>query len=338
MKKTLLILLLVTLSVMGMAQKPKYVFYFIGDGMGFNHVALGGGDSLCFTKFPAKGNLTTKSASSKITDSAAAGTALATGSKTSNGTLGMLPDRETKLKSVAYDAHQSGRMVGILTTVSVDHATPAAFYANVEQRGMAYEIASQLPTTGFELFAGAGFVKPKELFDTFADSAYVVVRGRNAELTSPKMIWIQDEGKNMGELPFALSDRKADDMTLPEMTKKAITFLSSDESKGFFMMVEGGKIDWAAHSNNALNVRGEVIDFAQAVAHALAFYEAHPDQTLIVVTADHETGGLSLDPIGWSSKDHTAANVPIYAIGVGADNFAKPLDNTQVPQIIRTLL
>lgn len=337
MKKITFISILLLCSVTLWGKGPKYVFYFIGDGMGVNHVELGGGDSLNFTQFPYKGTLTTHSANKKITDSAAAGTALSTGTKTSNGTLGLSADHKTKLKSIAYTAKETGRKVGIVSSVSIDHATPAAFYANAESRNMSYEIASQLPLSGFDLFAGAGFVKPKELFQTLIDSMYTIVRGKNVVLDGSKIVWIQTIGKDVGELPYAATKRQEDDLTLPIFTEKAIEFLAADSSKGFFMMVEGGKIDWAAHANSAKNVRGEVQDFAQAIAHAIKFYEAHPEQTLIIVTADHETGGLSLNPTRWSSMDHTAANVPIYSIGVGADNFGKNLDNTDVAKIIRSL-
>lgn len=337
MKKIAFISILLLCSITLWGKGPKYVFYFIGDGMGMNHVELGGGDSLNFTQFPYKGTLTTHSANKKITDSAAAGTALATGTKTANGTLGLSADLKTKLKSVAYTAKETGRKVGIISSVSIDHATPAAFYANAESRNMSYEIASQLPTSGFDLFAGAGFVKPKELFQTFADSLYTIIRGKDAVLDGQKIVWIQEVGKDVGELPYAATKRQADDLTLPIFTQKAIEFLANNTSKGFFMMVEGGKIDWASHANSAKNARGEVQDFAQAISHAIKFYEIHPEETLIIVTADHETGGLSLNPTRWSSMDHTAANVPIYSIGVGAEKFGKDLDNTDVAKIIETL-
>lgn len=337
MKKLMIILLLCSIALIGQGQTAKYVFYFIGDGMGPNHVLLGGGDSLNFAQFPFKGTLTTHSTSAKITDSAAAGTALATGQKTSNGTIAMTADHSSPLRSIAYDAQKMGKKVGIITTVSIDHATPASFYASVEERKMAYQIASQLPTTGFDLFAGSGFVKAQELFSVFKDSLYTIVRGRHAQLNADKIIWIQDEQKNVGNLPFAL-ERKSDDLELPIFTQRAIEFLSKDTSRGFFMMVEGGLIDWAAHSNKADLVRGEVRDFASAIAHAIDFYKAHPNETLIVVTADHETGGLSLDPTAWSSLNHTSTPVPIYAIGVGAERFAGEKDNTAVAPLIKAAL
>lgn len=345
MKKILFVALLCCVAMVSTAQteardtqKAKYVFYFIGDGMGAAQVQLGGGDSLCFSSFPAKGTIATRSESDEITDSAAAGTALATGHKTANKRIGMSTDKKTKLRSVAYDAKDAGLRVAIMSTVSLDHATPAAFYASVPTRSMAYEIASQLPATGFELFAGAGFVRAGDLFDVLRDSAYTVVRGRDAVLAGEKVVWIQAEGKNVGELPFAVRDRRPDDMTLPEMTARAIEFFAADTTRGFFMMIEGGKIDWAGHANNDTLMRGEVIDFAGAVGRALDFYERHKDQTLIVVTADHETGGLSLNPTAWSSTDHTAADVPIYAIGVGAEKFAGARDNTSVAPTIRGLI
>ena len=316
------------------AQSPKYIFYFIGDGMGPLHVKLGGGDSLCFAQFPVRGELTTRSASDSITDSAAAGTALATGHKTKNGAIGVDAGGQ-RVESIAYAAQRSGRKVGIMSTVSIDHATPASFFASVPSRKMADRIAEQMAPTGFDLFAGAGLVKPSGAWTALVDSGYSVVRGRVGELSGNKVVWIQERGKVAGELPYAV-DRKADDMRLEEMTERAIEYLNGP--RGFFLMVEGGKIDWASHANDAVRARGEVRDFAEAVAEAVKFYEAHPSETLVVVTADHETGGLGLNPVSWSKTDHTAAHVPIYALGVGSELFGGWQDNTAVAEKLRSLL
>lgn len=337
MKKLLLLFVLFLGCLVGSAQSPKYIFFFIGDGMGPVHVQLGGGDSLCFTQFPVRGELTTRSATDSITDSAAAGTALATGHKTKNGVIGMSADGRQKFESVAYVAQRAGKKVGIMTTVSIDHATPASFFASVASRKMADKIAEQIAPTGFDLFAGSGLVKPADAWGAIADSGYTVVRGREAKLEGKKVIWVQAAGKSLGELPYA-TERQADDMTLPEMTGQAIEFLAKDAPKGLFLMVEGGKIDWGSHANHAVNTRGEVIDFAAAVAQALAFYQKHPTETLIIVTADHETGGLSLNPTAWSSTDHTATKVPVYALGVGSELFAGWRDNTSITTTLKKMI
>lgn len=295
--------------------KAKYVFYFIGDGMGINQVngteifraerkGKIGVEPLNFSHFPVVNYATTYSGSHGVTCSAAAGTALATGEKTKNGTIGMDSLHQNPLYSVAVQAKNAGRAVGIATSVSIDHATPAAFYAHQPNRSMYYPIATDLPKAGFDLYAGAGFLQltdPKdslsaEVYTLIQDSGYVLIRGREefAEkgLQSEKVVWIQEEGKTPRALSYAI-DRKEGDLTLAEITEYAIRFLERDK-KGFFLMVEGGKIDWACHSNDAATAFREVEDLAEAIQKALDFYQQHPEETLIVITADHETGGIAI--------------------------------------------
>ena len=318
MKKLSFIITFVFLSILFVqAQQAKYVFYFIGDGMGVNQV-LGtemyrselkgeiGITPLLFTQFPFATVATTFSATNGVTDSAAAGTALATGNKTKNGTLGMKKDLETKINSVAAWAKDKGCRVGISTSVSVDHATPAAFYAHQPDRGMYYEIALDLPKAGFDFYAGGGFLKPtttadkKEapsIFPIFEEAGYTVARGldeyKSKSAQADKMILIQKEGAEPSCLPYAI-DRQEGDLTLAEITESAISFLTKGSNKGFFLMVEGGKIDWACHGNDPATVFEEVVDMDNAIKVAYEFYKKHPKETLIVVTADHETGGLGL--------------------------------------------
>ena len=270
------------------AQQAKYVFYFIGDGMGVNQVQgtelyLGelegkiGITPLQFTQFPYTTVATTFSATNGVTDSAAAGTALATGNKTKNGAIGVLKDLQTPVYSVATWAKQHGCRVGVATSVSIDHATPAAFYAHASGRGSYYEIGKDLYETGFDFYAGSDFLQPQDknnpqatnLYSLADQYGYIIARGYKDYLKKSK---------------------KADKMILfqPEAASKA------DLSKGFFLMVEGGKIDWACHSNDAATTFHEVIDFDNAIKVAYEFYSQHPDETLIVVTADHETGGFVL--------------------------------------------
>lgn len=297
-------------------KKAKYVFYFIGDGMGVNQVngtemylaemkGRIGVEPLNFTQFPVNNFATTYSGYNSVTCSAAAGTALATGEKTKNGTIGMDSLHRNPLYSVAVQAKKAGKKVGITTSVSVDHATPAAFYAHQPDRRMYYEIATDLPKTGFDLYAGAGFLQPKNkkdstapaAYDVFRDSGYVLVRGQEEFAAQSgnvaKMVLIQKEGGDNESLPYAI-DRREGDLTLARITENAIDFLNRDNENGFFLMVEGGKIDWACHNNDAATVFNEIVDMAEAVQKALDFYRKHPDETLIVITADHETGGISL--------------------------------------------
>lgn len=316
MKRLTYLMLFLLVALAAKAQQAKYVFYFIGDGMGLNQVNttemyLGeqqgriGTEPLCFASFPVAGMATTFSASNSITDSAAGGTALATGVKTYNGAIGVDTNKE-RVMSVAERAKRAGKKVGVTTSVSVDHATPAAFYAHQPNRSMYYEIALQLPEAGFDFYAGSGFLKPARTFDKkdapsiypiIEQAGYTIARGIDEYQAkaggADKMVLIQKEGANSSSLPYAI-DRREGDLTLAQITESAIDFLSRDNKKGFFLMVEGGKIDWACHSNDPATMVKEVIDMDNAVRVAYEFYKKHPKETLIVITADHETGGLGL--------------------------------------------
>ena len=330
MKRFAYTLYFILLAVTLHAQQAKYVFYFIGDGMGLNQVNATemflaeqengriGTSPLCFASFPYAGYATTYSATNSITDSSAAGTALATGVKTYNGAIGVNPDKEV-VESVAVKAQRSGKRVGVTTSVSIDHATPSAFYAHQESRSWYYEIALDLPKAGFDFYAGSGFLKPDRTHDKkkapsiypiFAEAGYALARGveeyqaKRAE--ADKMILIQQEGADQSSLPYAI-DRKEGDLTLKQITESAVDFLMKDGGKkGFFLMVEGGKIDWSCHGNDAATTVREVMDMDEAVKVAYEFYKKHPKETLIVVTADHETGGLGL---GYSKYELHLANL-----------------------------
>ena len=324
MKKLTSLLLFLVLSVLSLqAQQATYVFYFIGDGMGTNQV-LGtemylselkgeiGVTPLLFAQFPYAAMVSTFSATNGVTDSAAAGTALATGHKTKNGSVGVTKD-QTEVSSVAVWAKENGYRVGVSTSVTVDHATPASFYAHQGDRGSSYQIGLDLIEAGFDFYAGSDFDDPTNfrasrregktydnLYDLTQKAGYTLARGykdyQKKAKKAEKMILFQTEEASAidrASIPYAI-DRKKGDMTLAEITRAGINFLSKDASKGFFLMVEGGKIDWAGHANDAATTFQEVLDFDEAIKVAYEFYEQHPDETLIVVTADHETGGLVL--------------------------------------------
>ena len=321
MKKLSLLLSFLLLVLSGYAQQAKYVFYFIGDGMGVNQVQgteLYRGElegkigitPIWFTQFPYATTATTFSATNGVTDSAAAGTALATGNKTQNGTIGMKQDLQTEVSSVAVWAKNKGCRVGVTTSVSVDHATPAAFYAHDPSRGSYYKIGTDLYKAGFDFYAGSDFIDPnnkdnkdgnsENLYTMAEKNGYTIARGYKDYLKkckkADKMILFQSEKaseKDRTAIPYAIY-RTKDDLTLADITRSAINFLSKDLSKGFFLMVEGGKIDWACHSNDAATAFHEVADMDEAVKVAYEFYSQHPDETLIVVTAYHETGGFVL--------------------------------------------
>ncbi len=295
MKRLFYFFLFVCVAVIANAQ-AKYVFYFIGDGMGVNQVngtemyraeiqkGRIGVEPLLFTQFPVGTMATTFSATNSVTDSSAAGTALSTGEKTYNGSIGM-DDQKNPLQTVAEKAKKAGKRVGVTTSVSVDHATPAAFYAHQPDRNMYYEIATDLPKAGFDFYAGAGFLKPTTTYDKkeapsifpmFEEAGYTIAKGiddfKVKSTQADKMILIQKDGANPSCLPYSI-DRKDGDMTLAEITESAVSFLTKGKNKGFFLMVEGGKIDWACHSNDPATVFEEVIDMDNAIKVAYEFYK-----------------------------------------------------------------
>ena len=315
-RSTLIISMLLCVAMAAIAQ-AKYVFFFIGDGMGPNQVLASemylaelsgeiGRRQLLMTQFPYSGQVATFSLSNGITDSAAAGTSLASGKKTNNGMIGQTPDG-TPAESVATKLRKEGWGIGIMTSVAIDHATPAPHYAHAEKRDDYYNIGTQLATSDFQFFGGSGFHKPvnkkdpsaPNLYDLCEANGYTIIGGYEAAKAMgrvDKMILVPEEfvadRTLKGEsIPYAI-DRKEGDLKLSEIVEVALEQLSGYEQ--FFMMVEGGKIDYACHGRDGATAIQETIDMDEALAVAYRFYEQHPDETLIVVTADHETGGMAL--------------------------------------------
>lgn len=319
MKKHFLFLFLFTLihAFPAFSQEAKYIFYLIGDGMGLNQVNLteihqaetqhkNNPTPLVFTQFPHVGFASTHSLSNGVTDSGAGGTALAVGKKTKNGVIGMDSTGTIPYKSIAYAAKEQGKKVGIITSVSIDHATPASFYAHQPDRDMYYEIGREIINSNFDFFGGSNFLKPETTFDKkkatslfplLEKAGYTIVRGKDAYMKkrniADKMIFMNSDGMPADALKYAI-DQKPEDLKLADLTAAAITALHQDNSKGFFLMIEGGKIDWACHANDAGTTIQEVLDFNASAQLAYEFYQKYPKETLIVVTADHETGGLGI--------------------------------------------
>lgn len=291
-------------------KKAKYVFYFIGDGMAMPQInsaeifKANGMKSgkLNFTNFPSQGIQTTQAANTFITESAAAGTALATGNKTNNDVLGMDPTQKIKFKTMAEMAKEKGMKVGIVSSVSLDHATPAAFYAHQPSRSNYYEIGLEMINSNFDYFAGGGLLAPtgkkkdqKDLLTIAKEQGYNVLNDNNSILNinnqSGKIIAIAPDLADSQSMQYDI-DRKGNSLSLADLTQKGIETL--DNPTGFFMMIEGGKIDWSGHANDATTAIKDVLAFNDAIKQALDFYAKHPDETLIVVTGDHETGGMSI--------------------------------------------
>lgn len=328
--------------------QPKNVILLIGDGMGLSHMYAAytvAKDNIRMVQCPNIALVTTFSDSNYITDSAAAGTAIATGTKTTNGMIGMKPDK-TPVKSVLKYAEDKGLATGLVATSSITHATPASFIANVESRKMLEEIARQFLETDIDVFIGGGydnFTSRKDklnLVDSLLVRDYTVVR------SIPEMMEVND-GKLAAllypEHAPKISEGRGDMLSLA--TSKAIELLSKNK-KGFFLMVEGSQIDWGGHDNNLDYIISETLDFDKACAVALDF-AARDGETLVIITADHETGGLSIPggdlkagkPEGkFSTGDHSAIPVPLYSDGPGSDQFHGFIDNTDIFRTMVNLL
>lgn len=291
------------------AQTPKYIFYYIGDGMGlapvnaaetYNRQVLGNSEPLLMNTFPSVGWLTTYSASSPVTDSAAAGTALATGHKTNNGMLGVTPD-SVSAGSVAQELFADGWGVGLATSVYPDDATPGAFYTHVPSRKMYYTIDCEMAACGYQFVGGAGLKgdiqdgQPTDVMERMAANGVQVLRGPEAiaGMSADRVLLLNPEGSKNWNIGYTI-DSIAGVLSLPQMAEACLTQLERTSPDRFFMMVEGGNIDHALHANDGGAAVKEILNFNQALAVAVDFYRAHPDETLIIVTADHDTGGMSL--------------------------------------------
>ena len=316
MKKILSCLLVALVSLSAIAE-VKYVFYFIGDGMGVNQInvtetylaALKGKigiEPILMSSFPVVGMVNTYSATNGVTDSAAGGTALASGHKTKNGAIGVLEDLQTPCTSIAQWAKNAGKAVGIATTVAITHATPASFYGHQPSRNMYYELGQDLCKSGFDFFAGSDFHRPNtkdgepSLREQAKAAGYTILTGGYKEYEkkgkkADKLIMLQSDYQNeklgSDHLPYAL-DQDKNDLTLEQICRAGINYLMSKQTDGFFFQLEGGMIDYACHRNDIGNAINEVLDMDKAIKVAYEFYQQHPDETIIVITADHETGGL----------------------------------------------
>ncbi|MFP4285263.1 MAG: alkaline phosphatase [Desulfovermiculus sp.] len=302
----LVIVLLIPLTAW--SSQAKYVFVFIGDGMGNPQRSAAQeytGRSLLMNQFPAQGVTTTHAADRFITGSAAAGTAIACGQKTNIGFVGLDPQHR-KVSSIAEQAKQQGKKVGIVSSVSIDHATPASFYAHVPQRGQYYDIAVQLAQSGFDYFGGGGLKdldNSKDNSQDYQGNALELIKDNGYHMVDNKQDFQQlkpGQGKVLAynswlqdgqALPYDM-DRGSQDISLAEFTAKGIELL--DNRQGFFLMVEGGKIDWACHANDGVGSIHDTLAFEKALQEAYDFYEQHPEETLILATGDHECGGMTL--------------------------------------------
>lgn len=298
--------------------KARNVILMIGDGMGSEHVWAGwlaNHGKLTLEQLPVTGFSRTPSGSATITDSAAGGTAMACGVKAVNHHVGQNVQGES-IDSLLVDAERLGKSTGLLATKDITDATPASFYAHVDSRKQKDLIAAALPGSGAEFVWGGGS-------EHFSEQQLQEMRAHGMNIELPCK----------GDMVPASQRGDA----LPEATARALAVLEQNPA-GFFLMVEGSQIDVAAHANNLNEVVHEVLDFDKAIGVVLDWMKNHPD-TLLVITADHQTGGLSL--LGGSVADgrvegvfttdyHSGVSVPVYAIGPGADVFGGIQENTDL--------
>lgn len=366
-------------------ETPKYIFLFIGDGMSYNNVALAesylsykegkiGGEQLLFTKFPAHGSATSHSADRRVTDSSASGTAISTGTKTNNAMLAVDPEGN-KLKSISFELKEKGYNVGIISSVPINHATPSSFYANSSSRYDYYAITEQLPASGFEYFAGSGMINyfgddkknPSESSAVMLEKnginvCFGIDEAEEAIKNGDRLLLCQPYNKEREADNYEAGGAAPEGhILLSEMLELGLERLTDDEP--FFIMCEGGEIDWSAHSQKTMPTIFSILEFDKAISIAYEFYKEHPKETLIVVTADHGTGGVSFteDPnwevmdsiwvasgcvnqlggkenerlnaennIDWGSTHHTGEPVPVYAVGKGSERFVGRMDNTDI--------
>ncbi len=354
----LLALLMVPANVHAAEPAPPRILLFIGDGMGTAHreaaqwYAVGEDGALVMDAMPFRGMMGTTNVDDAVTDSAAAGTAIATGVKTYNGAISVDVDG-APLTTILEQAQDQGLAVGLATNTQMSHATPATFAAHVESRSEMRLIASQMITRRVNVLLGGGrsYFEP-DLITEAVDAGYTYVDdvdGLNAidPGTTPHLLGLfADAG-----MPRPFSP------TLASMTQTAIDVLSQDPD-GFFLMVEGGQIDWASHANDAANVISDTIGFDAAIAVGTA-YAAQEENVLVIVTADHETGGMSLSQqstgapdeegpfpiagggqfyVNWSSTKHTTTTVPTTAHGPWSALVAGNYENTHLYDVMRTVL
>ncbi|HYQ55857.1 MAG TPA: alkaline phosphatase [Draconibacterium sp.] len=329
------------------SEKPKNIILLIGDGMGVTEVFSGltaNRGSLFIENCRYIGFSKTQSADNYITDSAAGGTALSSGVKTYNGAIGVDTDTAA-VKTILEAAEDNGLATGLVSTSAITHATPASFIAHQPNRNMYEAIAADFLETDIDVFIGGGinhFSKRRDgrnLLNDLQDKGYTV------EVDLDKIAKIK-QGKLAGLTAAEHTDRiDGRSNMLPVATKTALNILD-DNNKGFFLMVEGSQIDWGGHASSTVYIVEEMLDFDQTIGVALEF-AAKDGETLVLVTADHETGGMALTGGDMSTgmvraeyptTDHTAVMVPVFAYGPGAEEFIGIMENTDIHDKMKKLL
>lgn len=365
MRKLLLLIAIALIATTGVeAKSPKTekvnnIIIMIGDGMGLGHASmLQLEEKYQPTAFDRAHNIAlikTYSSNNRVTDSAAAGTALATGHKTNNATLGQLPDG-TPVESITTKAKRNDFGTGLVVTCYIQHATPAAFYAHRENRGDNNGISEDFSNADFDVVFGGGMRYFKEYYDKQNKDCNKELKALGYSLHTD-LSNIPSQGKVLGlvadgSLSSAENDQRGEYLT--EATEKALEILTNNAKnnkyKGFVLMVEGSNIDGVSHARNPRGILAETRDFANAINAAMDYADTHPG-TLVVVTADHETGGLSIPSnktdftlpesgIGYAfgTSSHTATMVPVYLYGAGAHSICGIMENSELGQKLQEIL
>lgn len=328
-------------------KSPKNIILLIGDGMGVSQVFAGitaNGGTLFLDNFRHIGFSKTSSSSHYITDSAAGGTAISTGVKTYNGAIGV-DANGNPVKTILQEAIEKGLAGGLVSTSAITHATPASFIAHQAKRSSYEAIAADFLDTDIDVFIGGGYKHFTEREDGRNLVRELEAKGYQV-LSDMNDIKAVKSGKLAGLTAPEHNGRVAErgDM-LPLSTRTALNLLKNNK-KGFFLMVEGSQIDWAGHAKNTTYTVEDMLDFDRAVGEVLEFAAADR-QTLVIVTADHETGGMALAggdfkkgmvKGAFTSTDHTAVMVPIFSWGPGAQEFMGIMENTDLYVKMRKLL
>jgi len=338
MKKTLVFALSLIALLTYAQEKSPNIILLIGDGMGLTQISSGmyaNNNQTVLEEFPYIGLSKTYAADQLVTDSAASGTAMAAGVKTFNGVLG-IDEKNVAKKSILEYCSELGYKTALLATSSIVHATPASFYAKIHSRREYEAIALQLSEHNVDLFVGGG----KKFFADRKDKRNLITEMDNYTFVKSIQEFKKSDSKKIGYLtydgepPSLIEGRKP---ALNELTEISLEKMNATE-KPFFMMVEGSQIDWGGHANEMDYVLTEFVEFDKTIKAVLEFAKANGN-TLVIVTADHETGGLTLDGGNiskgkvrgsFSTEGHSAAMVPVFSYGPGSEMFSGIYENTAI--------
>lgn len=345
MKRLLIVAFALTATVAIAQKSPKNIILMIGDGMGYNTVSLRVLDAKgtsSFERFPYMGSIKTYNADGGITDSAAGGTAFAVGEKTKDGVIGMDTNLQPKVNLMEI-AQKNKQATGIVVTCALTHATPASFSSHQPKRSMYEAIAGDIISSNVDLLVGGGmkhFTKRKDgrnLIDEAKSKGYSIYTDTASFFSATPnkaMVVVADEHLKQAD--------KERGNYLSRATIKTIELLKANK-KGFFMMVEGSQIDWAEHNNDTEYLKTEMADFDKTIGAVLDFAQKDGN-TLVVVLADHDTGGVTLPPtevnklseeygeyvVKYSTGAHCGTLIPVFAYGPGAEKFKGIYQNSDV--------